>query len=262
MEWFHSELSPSERSKLHTISAWIEALTRRFGPSKSEAMTAILNEHYTRVDAANRREPAAYLQAIIRHGKAAELPMSSYLAIAYQNVDPDLRRDLADPTDLSVSSFVKGMEAKKPIWFELYARRQPYPTPYPTNQPPRYRPPNPPNPPNTSNPAWNNHPQSTPSNRPPYQYGRDAAYRPHEPWNRRGYTAPPAIQNGPIDKPRAYSAAINTAEDVDEAYDAEAYYYDPPKDSYKTVAKCPRCRYHFDSYDKLIEHMRLEGHTA
>lgn len=269
MEWFHSELSPSERSKLHSISVWTEALTRRFGPTTAEAMTAISNEHYTRNDAANRREPAGYIQAIIRHGNAAALPTRSTLALAYQNVDPELRCDLNDPTDASVSSFIKDMESKKPIWFDLYARRQP--TPYSTNQPPRYRPPNPPY--QASNPPRNNHPPNAPypTNQPPYQppyqspyqYGRDTRYEPRQ---HRSYQAPNTTRNGSVDKPQAYNAAVNdTANNNYDNYDendAETYYYDPPNDSYKTVLKCPRCRFHFDTYDKLVEHMEREGHKA
>ncbi len=139
LEWFHSELSPAERSKLHSISAWCEALITRFGPTTGEAMAAITSERYTRDDAAKSREPAGYIQAIIRHGKAAALPMQSILAIAYQNIDPGLRRDLAEPE--STSSFIAAMHSKKAIWFELYANRRH--TPYPmnhVNQPRRYSP--------------------------------------------------------------------------------------------------------------------------
>ncbi len=61
LEWFHSELSPSERSKLHTISAWCEALTTSFGPTSGEAMVAITMERYTRDDAAKSQEPPGYI---------------------------------------------------------------------------------------------------------------------------------------------------------------------------------------------------------
>ncbi len=64
---------------------------------------------------------------------------------------------------------------------------------------------------------------------------------------------------------------MHTDENYDENYvenntenNAEAYYYDPPSDGYKSVIKCPKCRFHFDSYDKLIAHTKHEhehGHS-
>ena len=67
-----TELLATERPNLHSFDSWCDALLRRFRPSMADTMTAISRQHYTAEDAANRREPEAYLQAILRHAKGSE----------------------------------------------------------------------------------------------------------------------------------------------------------------------------------------------
>ncbi len=105
-----------------------------------------------------------------------------------------------------------------------------------TNQPPCFRP----------SSTWNQ-----PSNRPAsYQYVQQP------------YPARSTIQNEPVDKPCAY--ATHTDEDYENyaknnaENDAEAYYYDPPSDGCKSVIKWMKCRFQFDSCDKLIRHTQQE----
>ena len=87
-------------------------------------MTAISNEHYIHNNTINHCESADYIQTIIHHGKAAALSTLSVLVIAYQNVDSELHHNLNDPTELMISTFIKDIKAKKPIWFDLYAQHQ------------------------------------------------------------------------------------------------------------------------------------------
>ena len=120
MKWFHLKLSLSKCSKLLMINAWIEVLTQQFGLSKSEAMITILNEHYICNDVTNHCEPTAYIQTIVRHRKATVLFMPSVLVIAYQNINSELQHNLNNFIKTLVFLFVKNIETKKSIWFDLY----------------------------------------------------------------------------------------------------------------------------------------------
>ena len=171
MKWFHLKLSLSEHSKLHTISAWIEALTQQFESTMTEVMMTILNEHYICNDIINCCKPADYIQTIIHHDKTVTLSTSSILVIAYQNVNFKLHCNLNNSMKLMISTFVKDIKTKKPIWFDLYAWCQ-Y-TSYSTNHM------------NASyfmnqfswfqspNSSWNNS-TNTLSNQSSYQYEQDA----------------------------------------------------------------------------------------
>lgn len=74
-DWYIAELSNLERTGLRSdtngVNAWCDALIQRFKEPTGVALNKLTAEKYTLKDARNRREPASYVQAVVRHAKGA-----------------------------------------------------------------------------------------------------------------------------------------------------------------------------------------------
>lgn len=95
MSWYTEELSNLERAALRLdengVTFWCEALETRFTEQVSVAFEWLGKEKYTIANARNRREPAAYVQAIIRHAKAAGFTTAfQQLTWAFNGLDDEL----------------------------------------------------------------------------------------------------------------------------------------------------------------------------
>jgi len=84
LRWYSTELSELEKDLLRaaTLVQWYSALIKRFKERGLVAQEALENCSYTLADARNGRAPRAYVQDIVRHVKAAELPLYNQFIIS------------------------------------------------------------------------------------------------------------------------------------------------------------------------------------
>ena len=94
--WYTAELTNLERIGLRAdtngVDAWCSALISRFKEPSGVALSKLTAEKYSIKDAKNRREPSAYVQAIIRHARAANIDgVHNQLTFAHEGLAPELR---------------------------------------------------------------------------------------------------------------------------------------------------------------------------
>ena len=124
--WYTAELTNLERIGLRAdnngVDAWCSALIGRFKEPSGVALSKLTAEKYTIKNAKNRREPSAYVQAIIRHARAANIDgVLNQLTFAHEGLAPELRVFVDPPSETtSVSNFIKSLDLKKSAWFELH----------------------------------------------------------------------------------------------------------------------------------------------
>lgn len=130
--WYTAELTELERAGLRRLelSEWIDALTKRFRPNRSEATSALLAEKFTLNDVRTQKEPAAYVQRIVSHAKDAGFETTAQqLRWAWDHLDPELRDVIDEPgPETTLSSFIQRLESKKSVWRDRY-RRTAFPPP-------------------------------------------------------------------------------------------------------------------------------------
>ena len=125
LTWYTAELSNLERVGLRAdendVKEWCDALTKRFKQPTGVALTQLTSEKYTLHDARTRREPASYVQAILRHAKAANFnEVEHQLTFAYQGIAAELRAFIDPPrAGITIASFIQILELKKDTWFEM-----------------------------------------------------------------------------------------------------------------------------------------------
>ena len=77
----------------------------RFKKPASVALANLTSTKYTSADAKIRREPAKYMQSIIRHAKSANINnILNQLMFAYQNLFPELRVFVDSPSTYTTVS--------------------------------------------------------------------------------------------------------------------------------------------------------------
>ena len=77
--------------------------------------------HYTRLDAAARRDPVAFLHEILRLTRHDNRPEHKRLTIGYIHFESQLRMSLIAPRyDTGISEFIEQLEGKKHAWYETY----------------------------------------------------------------------------------------------------------------------------------------------
>ena len=116
LRWYTAELSNIERVGLRgdadSVKEWCDALMTRFRENTNVALGNLNTEKYTLQDARSRREPAGYIQAVIRHCKSAEIEgIKNQLSFAYHGITSELRAFVNPPdNDTTVSLFIKALE--------------------------------------------------------------------------------------------------------------------------------------------------------
>lgn len=86
-------------------------------------MDALLKEKYTVEDVRNGRDPMAYVQAVVRHAKSAELPLYNSVLFAWRNLDSRLQLHVPRPTiETSESQFIDSLLEKKEVWVRHFSR--------------------------------------------------------------------------------------------------------------------------------------------
>ena len=128
LRWYTAELSNLERTGLRNdprgVEEWCSALLRRFKELPGVALSHLTSEKYTMADARAKREPADYVQAIMRHAKAADIDsLLNQLTFAHQGIAAELRVFIDPPSSsTTVASFIQSLEMRKDAWFELNSR--------------------------------------------------------------------------------------------------------------------------------------------
>ena len=128
LKWYTAELSNLERTGLRNdprgVEEWCNALLVRFKELPGVALSHLTSEKYTATDARAKREPADYVQAIIRHAKSANIEtVLNQLTFAHQGLSPELRVFIDPPTaTTTVASFIQALEMKKDAWFDLNSK--------------------------------------------------------------------------------------------------------------------------------------------
>ena len=202
--WYHYELPDSIKEAYNTstsINPWCLALIERFGPSQNDLITQLEECHYTRRDAANKKDATAYIQSILRITKGLKWPQSDGLMVAFHHFEPGLQRDLDPPRDLT--EFIKQVQLRQDAWYHVYSTYG------------KSRPPNPFAAPNHIQPR-----QQQPT-RPPYR----PPQRPTNP-----YHPQQLHQVTDQQQPKVYWADQEEDED---------WIYDPPTNSYHAAPAHP-----------------------
>ena len=129
LAWYTAELSNLERVGLRAdengVEEWCSAIIKRFKEATGVALHNLTTEKYSVHDARTRREPAAYVQTILRHAKSANIDNAeNQLTFAYQGIAAELRAFVDPPTSTTtVASFIQTLELKKDTWFEMNHRQ-------------------------------------------------------------------------------------------------------------------------------------------
>lgn len=84
----------------------------------------LINKKYTLKDAQNQQQLAEYVQAIVCHGKEADIKaIYNQLTFAYKDIAIELRVFVNLPTLTStILDFIQTLEVKKPTWFTLHTQ--------------------------------------------------------------------------------------------------------------------------------------------
>ena len=102
------------------MDRWYQALARRFKQKGPEAQEALDNYFYTLQNAKNSRTPRAYMQDIIRHAKATQLPLYNQLLLAYTKMHFKFRIHLTEPTVITtLSSFLNQLNSKANAFYDI-----------------------------------------------------------------------------------------------------------------------------------------------
>ena len=203
-KWYHRELSDDTRKTLTTsptVDEWCEHLIARFKKSLNELMAQLEACHYTRKDAASRKDATAFVQDILGITKGLKWPQKDSLMTAFHHFEPNLQRDL-DPPSGDITAFMKQVQLRQNTWYQVYSSfgkpRPPDPRPL-SNQPMR-----------SQNP-----------------YSQRPQYRAPPPRQTNPYRQSPAP---PPPQPNGYQTRPQQAYWADEEDDD--WIYDPPSDAY------------------------------
>lgn len=128
----------------------VNALIQRFRPAAADMLHQLEQTHYTRIDAATKKDPVAFLHEVLRLPRHNNRPEHERLTIAYIHFESQLRISLIAPRyDTSISEFIEQLEGKKHTWYETYHHygkkkdyflAEPTPNRYGNNQRPPQKP--------------------------------------------------------------------------------------------------------------------------
>jgi hypothetical protein len=126
--WHTHELTDFEKEALRGmgqgLEQWEAQLYRRFREARADGVKKMINQTYTTQDARNRREPTEFLQTLLKHARSGGIDTVRHqLDIAWSNLDPELQRDIPEPTEAtSITEFQGLLDRKKTVWFKIYGR--------------------------------------------------------------------------------------------------------------------------------------------
>ena len=106
------------------VNLWCTLLVKQFKEQSGVVLVKLTNKKYTLKDAQNQQQLAEYVQAIVCHGKRADIKaIYNQLTFAYKDIAVELRVFVNPPTLAStILDFIQTLEVKKPTWFTLYTQ--------------------------------------------------------------------------------------------------------------------------------------------
>ena len=122
--WYHYELTVGIKLGLNqatTIEPWCTAILKRFGPRYTDLITQLESCHYTRKDAANKKDATGYIQEVLRitKGLGWNDHVKSGINTAFHHFESSLQQTLDLPSDLN--SFIDQVQIRQQGWFQIYA---------------------------------------------------------------------------------------------------------------------------------------------
>ena len=123
LNWYYCELSHDTRAAFDddaSLDPWCQALIKRFVPSYQESMRQLEACHYTRKDAANKKDAIDYIHRILRIARCLEWSRETGLYLAYNHFEAHLQVHL-NPDNCSISQFIKQVQLRQDSWFKMYA---------------------------------------------------------------------------------------------------------------------------------------------
>lgn len=84
-------------------------------------MTQLEACHYTRKDAANKKDATAYIQDVMRITKGLSWNQEDSLMTAFHHFEPGLQRDLNPPTNGGLKQFIKQVQLRQEAWHQVYS---------------------------------------------------------------------------------------------------------------------------------------------
>lgn len=132
-DWYDVELNFNKKSLIYealTIEFWVNALINRFKPQPAQLLHQLEQAHYTRVNAANKKDPVKFLHKILRLTRYDNRPDFEQITIAYIHFKSQLRMNLILLREgESIQDFIEQLEAKKDAWYDTYQyfwKKDPY----------------------------------------------------------------------------------------------------------------------------------------
>lgn len=122
--WYQYELPEVTKWALNSsliLDPWCQALIERFRPSHSDLMTQLEACHYTRKDAANKKDATVYIQDVMRITKGLNWKQEDSLMTAFHHFEPGLQRDLDPPTNGGLTQFIKQVQLRQEAWHQVYS---------------------------------------------------------------------------------------------------------------------------------------------
>lgn len=120
--WYDVELSSAAKTILceaPSMQFWIDALLGRFKPSPALLLQQLEQTHYTRADAAAKRDPVTFFHEILRLTRHDNRPEHKRVTIAYTHFESQLRMNLPPPQfGDTIQGFIEHLEGERNAWYE------------------------------------------------------------------------------------------------------------------------------------------------
>ncbi|CAG8950508.1 hypothetical protein HYFRA_00007005 [Hymenoscyphus fraxineus] len=144
LAWYTAELSDLERAGLRTgsLDLLLGTLIARFKEPSALSLKKLHMLKYNTQDVRQQKEPATYVQEVVRLAKGAGFDsVINQLLFAWNGLEPVLRQHVEMPTEATtLSSFIRALDLRKDTWFAIHSNYQDLqnrrpPLTQPTNRP-------------------------------------------------------------------------------------------------------------------------------
>ena len=125
LTWYTRELTEDSKRLLgYNPDEWYRLLHSRWKAPRSVSLSALLHEKYTLQDAAKRREPREYAQAMVKAAQNAEMGTTKdHILMVWQNLDMEFQRDIPEPgQEIDYNAFLESIDRRKHQWWHYASR--------------------------------------------------------------------------------------------------------------------------------------------
>ncbi|CAG8961032.1 hypothetical protein HYFRA_00002572 [Hymenoscyphus fraxineus] len=128
LAWYTAELSDLERAGLRTgsLDLLLGTLIARFKEPSALSLKKLHMLKYDTQDVRQQKEPAAYVQEVVRLSKGAGFDsVINQLLFAWNGLEPVLRQHVDMPTEATtLSSFIRALDLRKDTWYAIHSNYQ------------------------------------------------------------------------------------------------------------------------------------------